>query len=354
MATTSSVNENALSTAVIDRGVMSGTELVARVQRVREVMRDLMEEGVHYGKVPGTQKPSLWKPGAELLLMTFRIGPRLEVEDLTTADEIRYRVKVIGFSQVSGETLAEGIGEASTNEEKYRWRAAVHPKEWEATGADNRRIKFKGNGDEIQQIRTSPADLANTVLLMAVKRGTVNMTRVVTACSDIFDQDLEDLPAELIQAGAGSTPAAADKREVQRASEKNGGTKPTPPVDNGTGMFITSPFKVADVRAVKKGDQVSFYAVTLVGDAKDNGRTREYTTRDQKMASELESFKGTDHLIRVSFKDREYNGKTYHNLEAFALVDAATPVPATTPPGGTKAAEPEQGTLTAADIPFGR
>jgi hypothetical protein len=286
----------ALSTVVIDKGVLSGAELVARVQRVREVMRDLMEEGVHFGKVPGTQKPSLWKPGAELLLMTFRIGPRLEVEDLSNHDEIRYRVKVIGFAQVSGESLAEGIGEASTNEEKYRWRASVHEKEWDATPEDRRRIKYSRDGAETRQIRTSPADLANTVLLMAVKRGTVNMTRVVTACSDIFDQDLEDLPAELIQAGAGATPAATEKREVQRASEKTGGAKPAPAVDNGTGVFITSPLKVKDVRTFKTKKGETGYALTLVGDE------TEYTTRNAKMAVELEGFKGTDHLIRVSFK----------------------------------------------------
>jgi hypothetical protein len=102
---------------VIDRSIRTGSELVARVQRVREVMRDLMEENVHYGRVPGTPRPSLWKPGAELLLMTFQIGPRLDVTDLSTPDEIRYRVKVTGFAQLSGDVLAEGIGEASTNEE---------------------------------------------------------------------------------------------------------------------------------------------------------------------------------------------------------------------------------------------
>lgn len=186
-----------LSLAVVDRGLLSGAALVARVQRVREVMRDLMEENVHYGRVPGTQKPSLWKPGAELLLMTFQIGPRLDVTDLSTADEIRYRVKVSGFAQQTGEVLAEGIGEASTSEEKYRWRGVVHEKEWTATPADRRRVKYQRDGKELRQVRTSPADLANTALLMAVKRGTINMTRVVTACSDIFDQDLEDLPEDL-------------------------------------------------------------------------------------------------------------------------------------------------------------
>lgn len=323
---------------VIDRGVLSGAELVARVQRVREVMRDLMKEGVHYGRVPGTQKPSLYKPGAELLLMTFRIGPRIEVEDLTTADEIRYRVKVSGFSQVSGDVLAEGIGEASTNEEKYRWRAAVHPKEWDATGVDCRRLKYLRDGSEIPQIRTSPADLANTVLLMALKRGTINMTRVVTACSDIFDQDVEDLPSELIQAGSGATPAAAaEKRDVQRASEKSGAAKTATPA--GAGVLLSAPSKVQDVRTFKTKKGEPAYALILVGDE------TEYTTRNAKMAVELEGFKGTDHLIRVSFKKNDWQGKTYYNLETFAIADA-TAAPAT--------AAPQPSMLTDTEIPFGK
>jgi hypothetical protein len=326
------------SLAVLDRGVRGMEEVVARVQRVREVMAQLMEEGVHYGRIPGTQKPSLWKPGAELLLMTFRIGPKLEVEDLSNGDEIRYRVKVLGCYQPSGETLAEGIGEASTNEEKFRFRAAVHEKEWDATPEDRRRVKYDRHGNETRQIRTSPADLANTVLLMAVKRGTVNMTRVVTACSDIFDQDLEDLPEELRQAGSGATAAAAEKREVKRASDKNGTTKPAAPVDNGTGVFVTAPSKVKDVlqKTDKKG--ASFYVLTLVGDA------AEYTTRNGTLAVELESFKTTDHYVRVSFKKNEWNNRTYNNLESFVVADADV--------RGRGRADEEP--MTSDQIPFGR
>jgi hypothetical protein len=314
---------------VLDRGVRGMEEVVARVERVREVMAHLMEEGVHYGRIPGTQKPSLWKPGAELLLMTFRIGPKLEVEDLSNGDSIRYRVKVIGFYQPTNESLAEGIGEASTDEEKFRWRAVVHEKEWVATPEDRRRIKYDRNGTETKQIRTSPADLANTVLLMAVKRGTVNLTRVVTACSDIFDQDLEDLPEELRQAGSGATPAATEKREVKRASEKTNGTaKPSAPVDNGTGTFITAPSKVKDVRQVTTKTGSTFYVLTLVGD------DSEYTTRNDKLAVELEGLKNTEHRIRVSFKKNEFKGKVFLNIESFQIADAK--------------AEP----MTSAEIPF--
>jgi hypothetical protein len=303
------------SLAIVDRGVRSGAELVARVQRVREVMRDLMEEGVHYGKVPGTQKPSLWKPGAELLLMTFRIGNRLEVEDLATLDEIRYRVKVIGVQQGTEELLGEGIGECSTSEEKYRWRAAVHANEWEATAADRRRLKFQRDGSTIAQVRTSPADQANTVLLMAVKRGLVAMTRIVTACSDIFDQDLEDLPPQDV--GAGATLAAA-KKTVQRASARTAAA-PAPSAASAPQIQTARPVKAVRVFG-KNNDN---FAILFDGDP------TEYTTKDAALAAELERFKGTDHRIAVTYELREWNGKTYHNLKAIAVDPPAAPLAAT-------------------------
>jgi hypothetical protein len=305
------------SLAVVDRGVRSGAELVARVQRVREVMRDLMEEGVHYGKVPGTQKPSLWKPGAELLLMTFRIGPKLDVEDLSTLDEIRYRVTVTGIAQGSGECLGEAIGECSTSEEKYRWRGAVHPNEWEATPEDRRRQKWTRDGSTIAQVRTSPADQANTVLLMAVKRGLVAMTRIVTACSDIFDQDVEDLPSA--DAGVGATPAAASARKVERASA----AKAT------AAGATTPPLKVGNVRVF--GKDGNNYAILLVGD------TLEYTTKDAALAAALEHVKGTEQLVTLTYETRDWQGKTYYNIKAFALVEPSAP----------------DAPLTAGQIPFG-
>src|SRR5690606_12324178 len=56
---------------------------------------------------------------------------------------------------------------------------------------------------EIQQVRTEPADIANTVLKMACKRAQVAMIINATACSDIFTQDLEDIPGEIVEGMVG-------------------------------------------------------------------------------------------------------------------------------------------------------
>lgn len=175
---------------------LTAIDIRAKVNLVQEVMRAVMKDGTHYGVIPGTPKPSLWKPGAEVLAATFRIAVSYRTEDLSTPDVVRYRVTAIGTHQTTGIVMGEGMGECSSSEEKYKWRKAVNANEFDATPEDRRRTKY-GKQYDVKQVRTEPADLANTVLKMACKRAQVAMTLNVTAASDIFTQDIEDLPEEL-------------------------------------------------------------------------------------------------------------------------------------------------------------
>lgn len=175
----------------------SALEIRERVNLVQEVMRAVMKPDVHYGKIPGTPKPTLYKPGAEVLCVTFRIATSYRIEDLSDETTSRYRVTCIGTHQVTGLVLGEGLGECSSAEEKYKWRKAVNTLEFDSFPEKMRRVKFYQNGGKTPQVRTEPADLANTVLKMACKRAQVAMTLNVTAASDIFAQDIEDLPEEL-------------------------------------------------------------------------------------------------------------------------------------------------------------
>jgi hypothetical protein len=182
-------------------GRMAVADIIQHVAVVQEVMRAVMKPEVHYGKIPGTDKPTLYKAGAEVLCMVFRVADTYEVTDLSTPDTVRYRVNCIGTHQVSGAVLGSGLGEASSGEEKYKWRKAVNREEWEETPANMRRIKHaRGKGGtfyKAEQIRTEPADLANTILKMANKRAKMAMVLNVTAASDCFAQDLEDMDAAL-------------------------------------------------------------------------------------------------------------------------------------------------------------
>lgn len=175
-------------------------ELRQQVNLIQQVMQAVMKRETHYGVIPGAQKPSLWKPGAEVLAATFRIAIGYVVEDLSNGDAVRYRVKAIGSHQTTNVQLGEGVGECSTDEEKYKWRKAICDEEFEDAPETRRRVRY-GKGKtgtyKVKQIRTEPADLANTVLKIACKRAQIAAILNITAASDIFTQDVEDLPDEL-------------------------------------------------------------------------------------------------------------------------------------------------------------
>lgn len=178
----------------------TAAEVRAQINRIQEVMRAVMQKDTHYGVIPGTPKPTLYKAGSEVLLTTFRIAVDPIVEDLSTHDEVRYRVIARGVHQATGTVIGAGVGECSSNEEKYRWRNAVCDEEFDETPEDRKRIKWqKGRDNAYQraQIRTVPADVANTVLKMAKKRAQIDLTLTALAASDCFTQDIEDLPEEL-------------------------------------------------------------------------------------------------------------------------------------------------------------
>jgi hypothetical protein len=147
--------------------------------------------------IPGTVQPTLYKAGAEKIMATFRLAAEPEILDLSDEDCHRYLVKVRLISP-SGIALGTGVGEASTNEEKYKWRRASCDEEWNETEDTHRRKKYgrkRGGGTyTVLQVRTNPPDLANTVLKMAKKRALIDAVLTVTAASDCFTQDIEDLP----------------------------------------------------------------------------------------------------------------------------------------------------------------
>lgn len=175
---------------------LTAAAIRSQVNLVQEVMQAVMKRDTHYGTIPGTPKPTLYKPGAEVLGATFRIAVSYKIEDLSTGDTARYRVAAIGTHQTSNIVMGEGMGECSSGEEKYKWRKAVNAQEFGAAPEDKRRTKY-GKSYNVDQVRTEAADLANTVLKMACKRAQVAMILNVTAASDIFTQDIEDLPEEL-------------------------------------------------------------------------------------------------------------------------------------------------------------
>jgi hypothetical protein len=252
-------------------------EMVKRKEAKHEFFLRVMDRGVHFGVIPGTgDKPTLLKPGAEMLLANMGLQPSFfdatdspEVDILGTAHKgepyIKYRRICIIYRQLGARVddrmiVAQAEGSCSSWETKYRYRNAekVCPncgggfikkskfdnKEWYCyakiggCGAtfppDDTRIV-----DQVVGKVPNPdvCELENTVLKMADKRALVAATLLATGCSDIFTQDVEDFAGG---SGNGETidydpnddppgnPAQTQQRTQTRGTGKAAGVKVTP------------------------------------------------------------------------------------------------------------------------------
>jgi hypothetical protein len=211
---------------------LKAVEIRAQVNLIHEVMDSVMKKDVHYGVIPGCKKPSLYKPGAEKILMTFRlVADNPIIEDLSTADSIRYRVTQ-RILTASGSLVGAASGECSSDEDKYKWRRPVCDEEFNETPEDRRMEKWvkdhTGKASKIKRIRTNPADVGNTILKMAVKRAVIGATLITTAASDVFDQDIEDIPAEMLDTVTNGEPKPIIKEPQKKPAAPVEEKKETP------------------------------------------------------------------------------------------------------------------------------
>lgn len=228
--------------------------------RVRQIKASLMEQDVHYGVIPGTgDKPTLLKPGAELLCSVYGLRPDF-VPTVTHGDgvaapdiDVTMRCE-LHLGDLQGPVVAVGYGMANSWERKHRYRRGE--RSCPSCGVVGSVIKGKaefGGGwlcwakkggcgakfDEadpaiVEQAvgdvqNADPHDLANTLIKMAKKRAFLDATLTGTASSDVFTQDLDEVrPApekkappkrEVLARGAGKASEVADDIRAQAPSE---------------------------------------------------------------------------------------------------------------------------------------
>lgn len=210
--------------------LMPVQEVKMMVEQVHKLMETCMKEDRHFGIIPGTKKPTLYKPGAELLGMMFRLRPKYTHEIIREGNHITVHSKCILIHVNTGKEYGEGSGVCSTKESKYAYRNAKKkcPKcgaealspskdEWgggfycnkKANGCgsswkhhDDQKKVIEANAETLKAIEDQPsgkvanediADLYNTVVKMSDKRANIAATLSATAASDVFTQDLEDM-----------------------------------------------------------------------------------------------------------------------------------------------------------------
>ncbi len=222
------MNENAIvlsGSADMFMPVMDIKQATSRRNQLVQFVAGMMVKDRDFGAVPGTDKPTLLKPGAEKLTTFFGLAPVFVseriVEDFGDDGKeplffYRYRCELYR----NGTLVGSGIGSCNSRESKYRYRNGerVCPTCGKATiikGKDEYGggwlcfakkggcgAKFTAGDPAItgQIVGKVPnpdvADLVNTIDKMAQKRALIAATLIAVNASEFFTQDVEDMAVD--------------------------------------------------------------------------------------------------------------------------------------------------------------
>ena len=176
-------------------GIQAVADVREQVNQIQYLMKAVLKEGEHYGVIPNTgknAKPTLLQSGAEKIASMFKLVPTYDVRRTDYQGGHREYEVTCTLANIDGAPVGTGVGLCSTLESKYRYR-------WVGKYPDRHREE-----------NVDIADTYNTVLKMAKKRAFVDAVKSTTAASDIFTQDVEDMPAYMLDGkGRKANPAPA-------------------------------------------------------------------------------------------------------------------------------------------------
>lgn len=278
----------------IEEYAMSLEGLLSQVRLIQNVMQKVMKEDEHYGIIPGTNKPTLLKPGAEKLCLTFRLDPDYDIiREVRERDFIAYTVLCRLRHIPTGQQVATGIGSCNSRETKYRYRSENTgkpvPKEYWDTrdpsilgGPQYRPRKKDGKWVIFEQVENdNPWDLDNTIIKMACKRALVAATLNATAASDIFTQDVEDMPPEII--GGADKPIAPKTKQEAPKKETSSKKAPAQKEKRDPNAKTNNYDFLEAIKALKKqlGDDEKYYALLGIHGYE---HSNQITNRDHQVA----------------------------------------------------------------------
>jgi predicted RNA-binding Zn-ribbon protein involved in translation (DUF1610 family) len=211
-----------------------------RLMQLQQFVKEYLVDGEDFGTIPGTPKPTLYKPGADKLCELYGLADEYEVTQRTEDFEkglFDYEVKCVLLRKPEMTLVSSGLGSCNSYEKKYRWREAkrkcpncgketiIKGKEeygggfvcWAKNG-DCCKAKFADNDPSIvnQSVgrvqNEDIADLKNTILKMSKKRAKVDAVLSATRSSGLFTQDMEDWDIPKAEQNRSAEPAHASQK----------------------------------------------------------------------------------------------------------------------------------------------
>lgn len=346
---------------IVEMGALSAQQIRNQVNLIQEVMREVMQDGQHYGKVPGCgEKPTLLKPGAEKLSMVFRLRPIIkeqgeDVKVMHLENGHRDYTVYCHVFNMAGIEMSTGVGSCSTMESKYRYRGGQKtptdrqvPKEyWNLKKAGKTReaqdliggpgySAGKVNGVwmvcEIGEKMDNPdiADVYNTVLKMAKKRAYVDGILSATGASDIFTQDIEDMGATAVGNGTPTSDTVTEEPPVSAKppTEKPKAKAPAP----ATAAAPVAEMTIADALKANVGTiigKVSGFVMEIKPRKFASGKQKtDYTIADEgntvslivsEWREPIAGIAAGSPIEAVNVKVSDYNGANQYTAEKIVM-----------------------------------
>ncbi len=205
-----------------------------------KLQKTVLEENVDYGYPSGqhsqSQKPCLYKSGAEKLSQLFHLIPEfIEIKAIEERNFVMYKFRCELRTQ-NGQIVGIGYGIA-TSEEKSHWKQ-------------------------------NPLGNANTIIKIAKKRAHVDAVLNGLGASNVFTQDLEDYEPEQI-----------DKNEtIQIVIEDNLKTEPTnkTPSQKQKNYFYTLLKEIAKRKNKQVNEEIK-YAESLRGKKIEEWNSKDFS-----------------------------------------------------------------------------
>ena len=219
---------------------LSAEDLANQARKVLEIKETIMKPGVHYGTIPGCKKPSLLKPGAEKLCSAFMLQPEFET---TCRDDPE---RTINWEKYDYNTRRKIPGNTTGYIDYDSSCTLVHIPTGEVWA---KRVSGSCNNFESKYRSLNPYDIKNTLEKMAEKRALVAAVLIGTALSDMFTQDIEDMPYLVNGGGSGSEPSTPKE---PRKSNPKPQSKPQPESQEQDGIRLATDKQVAYIKGQLK------------------------------------------------------------------------------------------------------
>ncbi len=144
--------------------VNEAVQVMNKINQFQQVVKSQLRPKIDFCIIPGTDKPTLLKPGAEKILMLLGVTSTYELlEHVQDYDKGFFAYTVKCVVSKDGLIITEGLGHCNSRERKFMSQ------------------------------KVDPYTIANTCLKIAKQRAQVDAALTIASLSDVFTQDAEDM-----------------------------------------------------------------------------------------------------------------------------------------------------------------